>query len=88
MRVLPTALVLLTLSGVGAAQSGSVHVDHDKVNAALAKGGVLVSDSKVRVAGNHLTAPATLPVRADTSILYVTDGEGTIVAGGKTQRLT
>jgi quercetin dioxygenase-like cupin family protein len=84
----PEFILLLTLSTTLAAQSGSAYVNHEKVNAALAKGGALVSDPKVRVAGAHRTAPGTLPTQKDTAILYVTDGEGMFVAGGQPQRLT
>jgi quercetin dioxygenase-like cupin family protein len=84
---LPVLLLVVTLATAAAAQSGSVYVNHEKVNAALAKGAVLVADPKVRVAGVHLAKGGTLEPQKDTSILYVTDGGGTFVAGGRSQSL-
>ena len=68
-------------------QSKIAYVSHDKVNAALAKGGTLVTDPKVRVAGAHLAKPRPLETQKDTSIIYVTDGSGAFSAGSRTQNL-
>ena len=81
------AVFLMTYVAVASAQSGSVHVTHDKVDAALAKGGTLVNVPQARVAGGHHAKAGALETQKGTSILYVTDGEGTFVAGGHTQRL-
>jgi mannose-6-phosphate isomerase-like protein (cupin superfamily) len=66
------------------AQSPSVtYVDHDKVAAALAKGGALVTASNLTVSGNHRAGPGQVEVHEkETDILYMTDGEATIVTGG------
>ena len=71
------------------AQTSAVHVPHDTVNAALAKGGVLVTAPQVQVAGVHRGTPGVLETQKGTSILYVTDGEGILAAEGmREQRLT
>jgi quercetin dioxygenase-like cupin family protein len=70
------------------AQSKIAYVSHDKVNAALARGGTLVTDPKVRVAGAHLTKAGPLETQKDTAIIYVTDGGGAFSAGSRTQNLT
>ena len=86
---LSTLTVLLALASVPHAQSGSVYVNHEQVNAALAKGGVLVVDPKVKVSGGHRDKPGVLDTQDnDTTILYITDGAGTFAAGGQVQRLS
>ena len=92
-----TSKIFLSLAAVVAAvvasgtpvtaQSKSVYVSHDKVNAALAKGGNLVSDPKVHVSGAHRTKPGSLETQKDTAIIYVTDGGGAFTAGSRTQNL-
>ena len=86
---LSTLTVLLALASVPHAQSGSVYVNHEQVNAALAKGGVLVVDPKVKVSGAHRDKPGVLDTQDnETTILYITDGAGTFAAGGQVQRLS
>jgi quercetin dioxygenase-like cupin family protein len=90
MRCLTTTiafLCLLAFAATGAAQPGAVYVHHDRVNAALAKGGVLVTTPQVQIAGGHLDKPGSLETREATTILYVTDGEGIFAAGALPQRL-
>ena len=89
MRRLIFAALVTAVAGttLATAQSKSVYVSHDKVNAALAKGGNLVTDPKVRVAGVHRSKPGPVETQKDTAILYVTDGAGEFTAGARTQRL-
>lgn len=82
------SLLLLGFAATAAAQPGAVYVHHDKVNAALAKGGALVVAPQVQVAGGHRDKSGALDTRGTTTILYITDGEGVFVAGARTQRLT
>jgi len=68
------------------AQSRAVtHVDSEKVAAALAgKGGSLVATKDFTIAGSHRDKPGQVEVHArETDIFYVTDGEATLVFGGK-----
>ena len=81
-------LFLIGLAATVAAQSGAVYVNHDKVNAALAKGGALVDAPQARVAGGHRDKPGPLETQKSTTIIYVTDGEAMFAAGARTQRLT
>ncbi len=83
-----TSLFLLGCAAIVAAQSGAVYVNHDKVDAALAKGGDLVAAPQVHVAGGHRDKPGALQTQKATSIIFVTDGDGMFVAGAQTQRLT
>jgi quercetin dioxygenase-like cupin family protein len=80
-------LFLLAFASAAGAQSGAVYVHHDKVNAALAKGGALVEAPQVRVAGAHRDKPGALETQKGTTIIYVTDGEGVFAAGARSQRL-
>ena len=81
-------LFLLGFVSGTAAQSGAVHVPHEKVAAALAKGGALVAAPQVQIAGGHRAKPGPLETRDGTTIIYVTDGEGVFAAGAQSQRLT
>ena len=58
------------------------------MDAALAKGGVLVDAPQVHVAGVHRDKPGALETQKGTTILYVTEGEGMFAAGARSQRLT
>ena len=82
------SLILLAHASIADAQSGVVYVNDDKVDAALAKGGMLVDAPQVRVAGAHRDKPGALETQKGTTIIYVTDGEGVFAAGAQSQRLT
>ena len=59
-------------------------VGHDKVAAALAKGGPLVSGSDVLVQGSHREQPGGVEVHDhEMDVIYVIDGTATLVTGGK-----
>jgi quercetin dioxygenase-like cupin family protein len=59
-------------------------VDHDKVAAALAKGGSLVTASDVLVSGSHREKPGQVEVHdKEMDVIYVVDGTATFVTGGK-----
>ena len=66
------------------AQSPAVtFVAHDRVAEALAKGGSLVTASHLTVSGNHRMGPGQVEVHEkETDILYVVEGDATIVTGG------
>ena len=64
--------------------SAATFVDHDKVAAALAKGGPLVTASDVLVSGSHRDKPGQVEVHdKEMDVLYITDGSATFVTGGK-----
>jgi quercetin dioxygenase-like cupin family protein len=69
------------------AQTGSVYVNDDAVDGALASGGVLVDRPQVRVSGGHRNTPAVLDSQKGTTILYITGGDATFIAGTLRQRL-
>ena len=81
-------LLLFGFAASAAAQPGVAYVSRDKVDAALAKGGVLFERPQLRVAGGHRDKPGTLETQKATTILFVTDGGGQFVAGTQSQQLT
>ena len=86
MKGLLAAAVLFMLGALVGAQSGNsgvTHVDPDKVAAALAKGGPLVTAPDLIVQGGHREAAGQVEVHdKQTDVIYVIDGEATFVTGG------
>ena len=80
-------LLSLVCAGTVTAQSGSVYVNDDVVNAGLIKGGVLVDRPQVHVVGGRRDRPGALEPQNGTSIFYVHDGEGVFASDKRTQRL-
>jgi quercetin dioxygenase-like cupin family protein len=79
IAILFAMAVLMT----GAGGSGATYVDHDKVAAALAKGGPLVKGSNLNVGGSFRTKGSEPEIHEKTThIWYVMDGSATFVTGG------
>src|SRR6185295_12014741 len=70
---------LLMVGVVAGAQGGSagvVHVDPEKVAAAIAKGGPLVTRPDLLVSGSHREKGGQVEVHdKETDVLYILDGE-------------
>jgi quercetin dioxygenase-like cupin family protein len=82
--MLVSALVVGTVASAQNSDSGVVHVDPQKVAAALAKGGALVTRPDLLVQGSHREAAGQVEVHdKETDVLYVIDGEATFAYGGK-----
>jgi quercetin dioxygenase-like cupin family protein len=81
-------LISLTLPHAGGAQSGAVYVNHEKVKSALTTRAVLLTAPNVTVAGARRDKAGPLETDKGTTILYVTDGQATLVADGQTKSLT
>ena len=80
--VLGFTIVLATVVSMTAAEV--TYVSHDKVAAALAKGGTLVTASDLLVSGSHRTGKGSVEVHdKETDVFYVVDGSATFVTGGK-----
>src|SRR5712692_4570830 len=72
------------LAGAQSDRSGAIHVDPEKVAAALAKGGSLVTRPDLLVSGSHREAAGQVEIHdKETDVLYVVDGEATFVTGGQ-----
>lgn len=83
MKFLLALTALFTTAALLTAADGVVFVGHDKVEAALAKGGPLVSASNLTVSGSHREKGGSVEVHEkETDVLYVTDGAATFVTGG------
>ena len=78
-------LALVSALVIPAAASDAVtFVSHDKVDAALAKGGPLINASNLLVQGSHRDKAGQVEVHEkETDVIYVQDGEATFVTGGK-----
>jgi mannose-6-phosphate isomerase-like protein (cupin superfamily) len=78
-----TLLILSAVFTVSASAADVTYVDHEKVAAALGKGGSLVSASDLLVSGSHREKPGQSEVHEkETDVFYVTDGAATFVTGG------
>ena len=86
MRSLPTAAALLATTTLLVAQRGGAGVTYvatDRVAAALAAGGPLVTQSDLIVQGGHRNGGGQVEVHdKQTDVLYVVDGGATLVTGG------
>lgn len=85
MKITITIAALLTLAVILAAAGSSeaVYVGHDKVAAALAKGGPLVNRSDLTVSGSHRAENGHVELHDhETDVFYVVSGSATFVAGG------
>jgi len=81
--VIAGALVFLAILASSAQAPPVTLLDHAKVAEALAKGGPLMSASNISVAGVSRTAPGQVEVHdKETDVLYITEGEATVVTGG------
>jgi quercetin dioxygenase-like cupin family protein len=71
------------VAGAQGDSSGVVHVDPEKVAAAIAKGGPLVSRPDLLVSGSHREKGGQVEVHdKETDVLYIIEGEATFVSGG------
>jgi|SRR5450755_3402809 mannose-6-phosphate isomerase-like protein (cupin superfamily) len=78
LSTLLAAALLLSASG-----SGVTYVDHEKVTAALAKSGPLVTAQDLLVSGSHRDKAGQVEVHdKETDVIYMVDGEATFVTGG------
>ena len=76
--------MMVVVAGAQPDSSGVVHVAPDKVAAAIAKGGSLVTRPDLLVSGSHREKGGQVEVHdKETDVLYIIDGEATFVFGGK-----
>ncbi len=73
-----TALVLTAADGPGV-----TYVGHDKVAAALGKGGALVTAPDLAVSGSHRDKAGQVEIHdKETDVIYMIEGQATFVTGG------
>jgi len=76
--------MVVVVAGAQSDSSGVVHVAAEKVAAAIAKGGSLVTRPDLLVSGSHRDKGGEVEVHdKETDVLYILDGEATFVFGGK-----
>jgi Cupin len=81
MKFLITLTLLTSAFSLHAANV--TYVDHDKVAAALSKGGPLVSAPDLTVSGSHRDKAGHVELhQKETDVIHVIDGEATFVTGG------
>jgi quercetin dioxygenase-like cupin family protein len=79
-----TVLSMGVLAAAQGGNSGVIHVDAEKVAAALAKGGSLVTAPDLIVSGTHREVAAQVELHdKETDVFYVVDGAATFVTGGQ-----
>src|SRR5229473_2154868 len=77
-----TALLFFTVA-LSMQAADVTYVGHEKVAAALAKGGPLVSAPDLLVQGSHRDKAGQVEVHdKETDVIYVVDGSATFVTGG------
>ena len=82
--VVASLFTVVVVAGAQRDSSGVVHVDPDKVAAAIAKGGPLVTRPDLLVSGSHREKGGEVEVHdKETDVLYIIDGDATFVYGGK-----
>lgn len=83
MKLITLIAIATTLTLSAAADDSVTYVDHDKVAAALKKGGPLVNASNLLVSGSHRDKAGQVEVHdKETDVIYVTGGTATFVTGG------
>ena len=61
-----------------------IHIDHEKVAAAFAKGGSLLQTNNFKIQAGRRQAPGIVELHErDTDIFYILEGSATFVTGGK-----
>src|SRR5215467_15946880 len=79
-----TAMLTMACSVLVADAPGKVtYVGHDKVSAAIHKGGSLVTAPDLTVSGSHREKAGQVEVHdKETDVIYMVEGEATFVTGG------
>lgn len=84
MKLLLALLTMSFASLPALAADGVAWVDHDKVAAALAKGGPLVTASNLLISGGHRDKNGQVELHdQETDVIYVIEGGAVFVTGGK-----
>jgi len=86
MRYILVLSAILTAGLLMMAQGDAprvIYVEHDKVAAAIGKGGSLVATPDYTVTGSHRDKPGQVEIHdKETDIIYMVEGDATFVTGG------
>lgn len=82
--VVLASLTTAALFAGGDSEPGVTYINHEKVAAALSKGGTMVQTSELIVMGAHRGEGGQVELHEkETDVFYVVDGAATFVTGGK-----
>jgi mannose-6-phosphate isomerase-like protein (cupin superfamily) len=82
--LIASSFLLTVFAAEQAKKSPIIHVDHQKVDAAFAKGGPLLATNNFKVMAGRRTGPGEVEIHEqDTDIFYIVEGSATFVTGGK-----
>jgi mannose-6-phosphate isomerase-like protein (cupin superfamily) len=84
LALLAPGLVILALAAAQPEKPAVIHLDHEKVAAAFAKGGPLLATNNFKIQAGRRTEPGEVEIHdQDTDIFYIVEGAATFVTGGK-----
>jgi quercetin dioxygenase-like cupin family protein len=82
--LIASAALLTVIAAEEAQKSPIIHLDHQKVDAAFAKGGPLFATNNFKVLAGRRTGPGEVEIHEhDTDIFYIVEGSATFITGGK-----
>src|SRR5215468_7884615 len=82
--IIASAFLLTVIAAEQPQKSAILHIDHQKVGAAFARGGPLLATNNFKVQAGRRTGPGEVEIHdQDTDIFYVLEGSATFVTGGK-----
>ena len=82
-------LALAAASVIGLAYAAEqpeavTHIEHEKVDATFARGGLLLQTNNYKIMAGRRSGPGTVEIHEkDTDIFYIVDGTATFITGGK-----
>ena len=84
VAVIGVVLALTALALNDRPSTGVLHIDHEKVSAAFAKGGPLLATNNFKVQAGRRVAPGEVEIHDhDLDIFYIVEGSATFITGGK-----
>jgi len=85
--IVAAGLIKLALAAE-APRDGVIQIDHDKVTAAFAQGGMLLQTNNFKVQAGRRAGPGVVEQHeADTDIFFVLEGTATFITGGKASEM-
>jgi len=79
-----STLLLSVIAADQAHKSAIIHLNHQTVDAAFAKGGPLTATNNFKVMAGRRTGSGEVEIHEhDTDIFYIVEGSATFVTGGK-----
>src|SRR6267154_5376442 len=84
LMLLSTMASMIAVGADSAEKSGVIHIDHEKVAAQFAHGGVILATNDFKVQAGYRTGPGEVEIHEhDLDIFYILEGSATFVTGGK-----